>query len=124
MDRDSFVLPATPVLSKGKQEKCRLACQILKDTLLLERFPDFAFRLISLKKAHTLIACEVLCPRSNLQEDEAWAVLPWNNQGLLSHSGYVWKVYRKLFINSRNSGAEAQFITGLFCTGCTNRHLH
>lgn len=41
-----------------------------------ERFPAVAFRLISQKKAHRLIACEVILPGSKLMEDESWVVRP------------------------------------------------
>ncbi len=90
----------------------------------VERFPAVAFRLISQEKAHRLIACEVLLPRSNLREDEARAVRPLNEfEGLSASLDMCGPYAKKLAINGRDNGAVAQAIKDLFWTGCTTRNL-
>lgn len=89
----------------------------------VERVPAVAFRLISHRKSHRLIACEVLFPRSNLREDEAWAVRPMNERkGFSATLDMCGRYAKRLLINGRDQGAAAQAITDLFWTGCTTRN--
>jgi hypothetical protein len=64
--------------------------------------------LISRKKAHRLIACEVLLPRSNLREDEAWAVRPSNKRkGLSATLDMCGRYAKKLVFNGRDKVVAA-----------------